>query len=247
LPAYAAIQTRVVEYQAGETRLVGFLAYDDKYKDKRPGVLIVHEWWGHNDFVRERARQLATLGYVAFALDMYGDAKTANNPQDAGHLAGAVRSDLQVLRMRFNAALAQLKSDSHTDPGRVAAIGYSFGGAVVLEMARSGADINAVVSFHGGLVSNHPAEKGGVKARVLVLHGANDAFVKPGQISQFKQEMAAAGANYEFVTYPGAKHGFTNPAATSLGKKFSLALQYSPSADKASWEKVQGFLKDVFK
>ena len=244
---FAAVKTKTVTYQEGDTKLVGYLAYDDKFKGKRPGVLVVHEWWGHNDYVRERARKLAKLGYVAFALDMYGDGKTAAHPEDAGKFAGQVRSNLPIATARFNAALKQLKASEHTDPNKIAAIGYCFGGGVVLEMARTGLDIAGVVSFHGSLGTSNPAQKDKVKAKVLVLNGEADPFVKPEQITAFKQEMDNAGVSYEFISYPGAKHAFTNPGATALGKKFKLPLEYSPSADKASWKKMQSFFNDIFK
>jgi dienelactone hydrolase len=243
----ATVKTKTVTYQEGDTKMVGYIAYDDKFKGKRPGVLVVHEWWGHNDYVRERARMLAKLGYVAFAVDMYGDGKKAEHPKDAGKFAGQVRNNLPLATARFNAALKELKAFEYTDPNKIAAIGYCFGGGVVLEMARSGLDIAGVVSFHGSLNTDHPAEKGKVKARILVLNGDADPFVKPEQITQFKQEMSAAGVNYEFIGYPGAKHAFTNPGATDLGKKFGLPLAYSPSADKASWKKMQAFFKEIFK
>lgn len=246
-PLYAEVQTKVVNYQSGDTKMVGYLAYDNKYKEKRPGVLIVHEWWGHNDYARERARQLAKLGYVAFALDMYGDGKTAEHPQDAGRFAGQVRSNLPEATARFNAALEQLKSNEYTNSDKIAAIGYCFGGAVVLEMARSGLDLDGVVSFHGSLGTEQPAEKGKVKAKVLVLNGEADPFVKAEQIAAFKQEMSGAGVKYQFVNYPGAKHSFTNPGANALGKKFELPLEYSEKADKASWKLMQDFFKDIFK
>ena len=244
---FAAVKSKTVTYQDGETKMVGYLAYDDKFKGKRPGVLVVHEWWGHNEYVRERARKLAKLGYVAFALDMYGDGKTADHPKDAGTFAGQVRGNLPMATARFKAALQQLKASEFTDPDKIAAIGYCFGGGVVLEMARAGVDLAGVVSFHGSLGTSHPAEKGKVKAKVLVLNGEADPFTKPEQITAFKQEMDNAGVSYEFINYPGAKHAFTNPGATALGKKFNLPLEYSPSADKASWKRMQRFFKDIFK
>lgn len=245
--AVAEVKTETIHYQEGDTAMVGYLAYDDKYTGKRPGVLVVHEWWGHNEYVRKRARMLAEMGYVAFALDMYGNGKTADHPKDAGKFAGQLRDNLPLAKARFNAALKQLKASPHTDNSKIAAIGYCFGGGVVLEMARSGLDMDGVVSFHGSLGTSHPAEKGQVKAKVLVLNGADDPFVKPEQISKFKQEMADADVAYEFINYPDAKHAFTNPAATALGKKFSIPLEYSSSADKASWAKMQTFLQDIFK
>jgi len=246
-PAYARVQTSVIHYQVGDTRLTGYLAYDDRINGKRPGVLIVHEWWGPNDFVRDRARKIAELGYVAFAVDMYGEGKTAKHPQDAGRFAGTVRNNMPVMIGRFNAAITQLKADQHTDTGRIAAIGYGFGGAVVLEMARTGLDIAGVVSFHGNLGTGQPAKKGKVKARVLVFNGAEDPYTKPADIAGFKQEMTAAGVDYELVKLPRARHAFTDPGATALGKKFKLPLAYSASADKASWGAMQAFFTKIFR
>ena len=246
-PVLAEIKTQKLTYQSGDTTMVGYLAYDAKATGKRPGILVVHEWWGHNDYVRSPAHQLAKLGYVALALDMYGDGKTADHPKDAGRFAGQVRNNMPVAQQRFEAAYALLKSVSQTDPDKIAAIGYCFGGGIVLEMARRGVDLNGVVSFHGSLGTSQPAEKGAFKARVLVLNGEADPFVKPEQIAAFKQEMRDAGVDYEFVNYPGALHAFTNPGATARGKQFKLPLAYSPEADKASWKKMQQFLDSVFK
>lgn len=245
--AQAKIVGKVVEYQEGDTKLKGYLAYDDKIKGKRPGVLVVHEWWGHNDYVHKRADMLAKLGYVAFALDMYGNGQTADHPKDAGKFAGMVRSNMPVAKARFMAALEQLENNPMTDKDKVAAIGYCFGGGIVLEMARQGVDLKGVASFHGSLNTDTPAKPGEVKAKVLVLNGEADPMVKPEQIEGFKQEMQAAGVSYEFVNYPGAKHAFTNKAATSLGKKFNIPIEYNAKADKASWAKMKDFFKDLFK
>lgn len=244
------IQARVVhqevDYSADGTTLKGYLAYDDSIKGKRPGVLVVHEWWGHNNYARKRADMLAKLGYTAFALDMYGDGKTAGHPKEAGSFAGAVRKNLPMATARFKAALNQLQSHASTDGGKIAAIGYCFGGAIVLEMARQGLDLKGVVSFHGSLGTSHPAKAGKVKAKVLVLNGGADPFTKAEVIKAFKKEMQAAGVNYKLVNYPGAKHAFTNPDATSLGKKFGLPLEYNKQADKKSWQAMQGLFKEIF-
>jgi len=235
-----------VDYQSGDTVLKGYVAYDDSIKGKRPGVLVVHEWWGQNEYARHRARMLAALGYTALALDMYGNGKQATHPDDAGKFAAAVRKNMPEAEARFRAAMKLLQEQKTVDAKHIAAIGYCFGGGIVLEMARRGLDLDGVVSFHGSLGTANPAEKGMVKARMLVLNGADDPFTKPEQIAAFKNEMDNAGVDYRFINYPGAKHSFTNPGATELGKKFGLPLAYNEEADKKSWAEMQGFLKDVF-
>ncbi len=245
-PALAEIKGEMIEYKSGDTVLKGYLAYDDAIEGSRPGVLVVHEWWGRNDYARKRADMLAELGYTALALDMYGDGKTADHPEDAGKFSGWVKQNWEVGKERFNAAYDVLKDHETTAPKKIAAIGYCFGGGVVLEMARAGTDLDGVVSFHGSLGAATPAEKDKVKAKVLVFNGADDPFVKPEAIAAFKKEMLDAGVDYEFVSLAGAKHAFTNPAATENGKKFGLPLAYNAEADKQSWEGMQQFLKDVF-
>jgi dienelactone hydrolase len=244
--AQATVRGKVVEYSSNGIVMKGYLAYDDALKDKRPGVLVVHEWWGHNDYARERAKMLAEMGYVALAVDMYGDGKQAAHPKDAGKFAGEVRSNMPEAEKRFRAALELLRKDPHTDAQKIAAIGYCFGGGIVLEMARRGVDLDGVVSFHGSLVTNEPAKPGAVKAKVLVLNGAADPFVKPEQIDAFKKEMKAAGVDYTFINYAGAKHAFTNPGATKLGKQFEIPLEYNVDADQQSWRSMQEFFKRIF-
>ncbi len=245
--ALAAVKGEEVQYKDGNVVMKGYLAYDDTVKGKRPGVLVVHEWWGHNDYTRQRARMLAELGYTALAVDMYGDGKTADHPDTAGKFSGEIRKNMPLMQARFNAARKRLSAHPTVDAKRIAAIGYCFGGSVVLDMARSGADLAGVVSFHGGLTTEHPAKPGKVKARVLVLNGEADPFISADSIAAFKKEMDGAKVNYKFVNYPGAKHAFTNPGATALGEKFNLPLAHNPAADNASWAEMQGFLKDVFK
>jgi len=245
--AQSEVVTKEVNYQQDGTKLVGYIAYDDAIKGKRPGILVVHEWWGHNDYARSRARQLAKLGYVAFSLDMYGDGKTADHPKDAGKFAGQVKENMAVAEARFNAARAQLIADKHTDSSKLAAIGYCFGGGIVLEMARRGSDMKGVVSFHGSLGTTTPAEKGKVTAKVLVFNGADDPFVKPESISAFKSEMRQAGVDFTFVSMPGAKHSFTNPGSTAVGKTFELPLEYNAEADNSSWKQMQDFFDSLFK
>lgn len=245
--ALAAVKGEEVQYKDGNVVMKGYLAYDDTVKGKRPGVLVVHEWWGHNDYTRQRARMLAELGYTALAVDMYGDGKTADHPDTAGKFSGEIRKNLPLMQARFNAARKLLSAHPTVDAKRIAAIGYCFGGSVVLDMARSGADLAGVVSFHGGLTTEHPAKPGKVKARVLVLNGEADPFISADSIAAFKKEMDGAKVNYKFVNYPGAKHAFTNPGATALGERFKLPLAHNPAADNASWAEMQGFLKEVFK
>jgi dienelactone hydrolase len=245
--ARAAVVGKEVSYTADSLTMKGYLVYDDKFAGQRPGVLVVHEWWGNNDYSRRRADMLAGLGYVALAVDMYGNGKLADNPTDAGKFATEVMTNMSTMKARFDAAMDLLKNDEHVDPSRIAAIGYCFGGAVVLGMAREGADLKAVVSFHGNLATQHPAEKGSVKAKILVCNGVADKFVSADLIKKFKDEMKAAGADFKFVNYPGAVHSFTNPASTELGKKFNMPIAYNVKADKGSWTEMQRLLKKVFK
>lgn len=243
----AEVKTQEVTYKDNGTELKGYLAYDDAVQGKRPGILVVHEWWGHNAYARKRARLLAELGYTALAIDMYGDGKTADHPEDAGKFAKAVGGNLPLAKARFLAALNLLTAQDTVAKDKTAAIGYCFGGGMVLQMARQGIDLDGVVSFHGSVASSTPAEKGKVKARVLVYNGADDPFVTAEQIMAFKQEMADAGVDYEFVNLAGAKHSFTNPEADSFAKKFNMPLAYNKDADEQSWQGMQAFFKKIFK
>jgi len=245
--AQAAIKEGPVEYRDGDTVLKGYLVYDDAAKQRRPGVLVVHEWWGQNQHARNSARKLAEAGYVALAVDMYGDGKQADHPDTAGKFSGEVRKNLPLMKSRFEAGMQLLRKQPQVDGKRLAAIGYCFGGSVVLEMAREGEDLRGVASFHGGLTTEHPAQPGRTKARVLVMSGSEDPFAPPEQVAAFKKEMESAKVNYKFVSYPGAKHSFTNPDADANGAKFKLPLAYNATADKESWAELQSFLKLVFK
>ena len=245
--AGAALAGEEVTYSADGTTLKGYIARPAQAGGKRAGVLVVHEWWGNNDYLRKRADMLAQLGYVAFALDMYGDGKVATHPKDAGALSGEVRKNMDAAEKRFRAALSLLAGQPGVDTRRITAIGYCFGGGVVIEMARRGLPLAGVVSFHGSLATQTPAKPGAVKAKVLVLNGADDPFVKPEQIEAFKKEMQAAGVDYRFINYAGAVHSFTNPAATENGKKFNLPLAYNAEADRQSWEEMQRFFGAVLK
>ncbi len=246
-PARTDVQTREVKYTADGVTLNGFLAWDGAAKEKRPGVLVVHEWWGHNDETRRRARMLAELGYTALAVDMYGDGKTADHPEDAGKFAAEIMKNADMSKARFLAALEYLKAQSQTDAGQIAAIGYCMGGGVVLNMARAGADLKGIASFHGSLNPVLPVKPGAIKAKILVLHGADDKFIPPEVVEAFKKEMAEAGADLKFIAYPGALHSFTNPDADTYAKKFGMAVAFNAEADRASWEELKGFLAAVFR
>jgi dienelactone hydrolase len=244
--AQATVVGEEVSYRAGATEMKGYLAYDDAVTGKRPAVLVVHEWWGHNDYARMRARMLAAMGYTALAVDMYGDGKTADHPQDAGKFATAVNSDMEQRRSRFLAAKAVLEQHPTVAANATAAIGYCFGGGVVLAMAREGVDLKGVASFHGAVATKRLATPGTVKARVLVLNGAADPMVTEQQIEVFHQEMSAAGVDYRFVNYAGARHAFTNPDADAFGQRFGLPLAYDAAADAKSWAELETFLRSTF-
>ena len=245
-PLWAAIVGNEVSYRVGDTEMKGYIAYDDAIKTKRPGVLVVHEWWGHNEYARSRARQLAELGYTALAVDMYGEGKQATHPKDAGKFSGELKKNMPLAEARFKGALHLIRDQPTVDADRIGAIGYCFGGGIVLEMARQGFDLDAVTSFHGSLTTSTPPEKGAVKAKVLVANGAADPFVKPEHIKIFKAQMDAVGADYQLVNYPGAKHSFTNPDADKYGEKFGIPLAYNAEADKASWAAMRQLFEEVF-
>jgi dienelactone hydrolase len=236
-----------VEYSAQGAVMKGYLAYNENMKGKRAGVLVVPEWWGLNDYARRRARMLAELGYTALAVDMYGEGKVVATPDEAGKSSSEAMKNFEVAKARFVAALDFLKGQPTVDSNRMAAIGYCFGGGVVLNMARQGVDLKGVVSFHGSLTAVKPAQPGSVKAKVLVLTGGADKFVTPKQVEAFKQEMKAANADFRVISYPGALHSFTNSEATELGKKFKMPVAYNAKADKASWSEMKGFLSTVLK
>lgn len=242
--ATAAIQTKEIEYQHGGTTLQGYLAWDDAAKGARPGVIVVHEWWGHNAHARRQAERLAKAGYVGFALDMFGKGKVTTHPADAQGFVQETMKESGLAEARFRAALEQLQAQVTVDRERIAAIGYCFGGGVVLGMARAGADLDAVASFHGSIATGKPAEKGKVKAQLLVMTGAADPFVPEEQVVAFEQEMKNAGARFEVIRYPGAKHGFTNPDAGTYGME---QLAYDANADAKSWDALLRFLKKALK
>lgn len=242
--ASAGIHTETVEYMEGDTVLEGYLAYDDSVKGRRPGVLVVHEWMGLNDYARKRAEMLAGLGYVAFAADIYGKGIRAKDSAEAARLSRKFKSDRTLLRTRVNAGLRALKNHPLVDPARTAAVGYCFGGTAVLELARSGAGVAGVVSFHGGLDSPTPGDAANIRARVLALHGADDPFVKADEVAEFQEEMRRGRVDWQMVYYGGAVHSFTNPAS---GSDTSKGVAYDEKADRRSWEAMRAFLGEIFK
>ncbi len=246
---HAEIKSETINYEVGGQPFQGTLSYDDSVKGKRPGVLVVHEWWGHNAYAKKRAEMLAKLGYTAFALDMYGKGKVADHPEDAKKFMEAATADMKVAETRFNAALKLLKEQPTVEPNKIAAIGYCFGGGMVLYMAKVNPELAGVLSFHGalGLSANAKPVSTPVKTKILVFNGADDTFITPEQIDAFKQDMKVIGADYEFVNLAGAKHGFSNPEADNFAQKFAMPLKYDEKADKESWEKTQGFFKKIFK
>ncbi len=243
LTLHATIHTETVEYKQGDTTLEGYLAYDDSITGKRPGVLIVHQWLGLTDYEKQRAEQLAQLGYVAFCADIYGKDNHPKNVQEAGAEAGKYKNDRALLRARVNAALEVLEKNDLVDTKRIAAIGYCFGGTTVIELARNGADIAGIVSFHGGLDSPAPADGKNIKCKVLVLAGADDPFQKPEDLSAFENEMRDSKVDWQIVFYGGAVHAFTqpNPGFVNAGAK------YNEKADKRSWQAMKDFFAEIFK
>ncbi len=238
---------KTVEYRAPGIGMKSYLAYDENIKGARPGVLVVPEWWGVNSYARRRARMLAELGYTAFVADMYGDGRVVTTPDDASKLSSEAMKNFDVAKARFMAAMEFLKKEPTVDPTRIAAIGYCFGGGVVLNMARQDIDLKGVVSFHGGLTAVRSAQPGSVKAKILVLNGDADQLVPPDQVEAFKQEMKVAGADFQFISYAGAMHAFTNPEADVLGKKFNLPIGYNAKADKESWNEMKKFFSTIFR
>jgi dienelactone hydrolase len=245
----ANIQSQEIDYSAGGVDMKGYLAWDGGSGGPRPGVLVVHEWWGNNEYARRRADMLAALGYTGMAVDMYGGGETADNPDEAGALMNGLLADLGAVRARFDAALAQLKAHETTDAEKMAAIGYCMGGGIVLHMARYGADLKAVASFHGALpLALAPeGERGEVSARIAVYHGEDDVVFTGEEVEAFKAEMRKTGADCLFNTMPGALHGFTNPLATTNGEKYGIPLRYNELADSASWDHMQLVLQSAFK
>jgi len=242
ISAQAKLVTKTIEYKQGDTTLEGYLAYDDSFSGKRPGVLIVHQWMGLTDYEENRAAMLANLGYVAFCADIYGKGIRPQNYKDAGAEATKYKTDRALLRLRVNAGLDELKKCDLVDTKRVAAIGYCFGGTTVIELARSGAELNGIVSFHGGLDSPTPADGKNIKCKVLVCHGADDPFEKAEDLAAFEKEMRDADVDWRLIKYGGAVHSFTQPMADGS----LLGAKYNARADKRSWTDMKSFFADIF-
>jgi dienelactone hydrolase len=238
--ARAEIKTETIPYKVGDTQYIGYLAYDDAVAGKRPGVLVVHEWWGLNDYAKKRTEELAKLGYVAFAADLYGDGKTTDHPADAGKMAGEVRANVGEWRKRAEAALDVLTSQPQCDNEKLAAIGYCFGGATALQLAYAGADLDAVATFHGALPAATPQEAKQIKAELQINHGADDPMIDAAAVAAFKKPLDEAGAKYKFIAYPGAVHSFTVSTADKVGLP---GMKYNKAADEKSWAAMQELFK----
>jgi dienelactone hydrolase len=244
--ANAEVRTETVDYQVDGEAFRGMIAFDDAIAGPRPGVIVVHEWWGHNDYQRGRAKALAALGYTAFAIDMYGADKLGSNPEEAGALMTGVMSTPGAVEKRFNAAFDILRRHERVESNRIAALGYCFGGGVVLHMARTGIKLAGIGSMHGTLSSPVPAAPGSIKTPLVVYTGGADPFVPTEQVSGFVSEMLTAGARFNLITFPGVQHAFTNPEASESGQRFAIPLGYDATADRESWIGFTTFLKDVF-
>ena len=240
------LKEETVAYTIDTLNMKSFVVYDENIEGRRPAVLVVHEWWGLNDYIMRRARQLAEMGYIAMAVDMYGNGRMGNDPGAAQNLAMPFYYHPDMAKKHFDMALAELKKNPNVDQTNIAAIGYCFGGAVVLGVARLGEDLKGVVSFHGNL-NVVPPVKDLLKAEVLVCHGAADSFVLKPEVDLFVKQMDSIGAKYTFKTYPGATHAFTNPDATATGQKFKMPIAYNAAADSASWNDMKAFFGAIFK
>jgi dienelactone hydrolase len=242
----ADIRTETVTYTAGGATLIGYLAWNAAQHEQRPGIVVFGEWWGLNDYQKRRARQLAELGYVALAADMYGDGRTAADATEAGSLMNGLFADMAATSARVRAAVEQLARRPEVDGSRIGAMGYCLGGALALHAARLGLALRGVASFHGSLGKTHAAARGDIKARVLVCHGEDDGFVSADEQAGFRSEMDELGVDCRFVSYPGARHGFTNPDATANGRKYNLPLEYNEQVDRESWQEMKAFWSEVF-
>ena len=235
-----------ITYSVGNKRYNGVIVYDENQKGKRPAILVVHEWWGLTEYPVMRAKRLAELGYIAMAVDMYGDGKVAANPTEAKELAMPFYKDPQMGKSNLEAAISKLKEYKQVDNQSISAIGYCFGGSIVLNAAKLGVNLKGVVSFHGGL-AGVPADKALLKSAILVCHGGSDKFIPESDITGFKHQLDSIGANYKFIVYPNATHAFTNPGSTATGKKFSMPIEYNQKADQDSWSDMKMFFAKVLK
>ncbi|HZW70749.1 MAG TPA: dienelactone hydrolase family protein [Hanamia sp.] len=238
------IKEEKLNYQIGRTEYFNYVYYDDSNNDKRPGIIVIDEWWGLTDYGKRRARALVNLGYISMVVDMYGNGKTVEDPQSAGKLASVFYKDPSLAKKQIDVAIEHLKKYAQTEHSKIGAIGYCFGGFVVLNAAKLGSDLTGVVSFHGGLSGAKP-DKNRMKAKVLVCHGADDPFENPN-VENFKSEMEEAAADYRFIVYPGATHAFSNPKATAKGEKYNMPIKYNEEADERSWNEMKQFFEKLF-
>ena len=243
LPASAKVVSETVEYKDGNISLTGYMYYDDSIEGKRPGILVIHEWWGLNEYAKKRAEMLAQMGYVAFAADMYGDNKVTTHAEDAKGWMTQITANMDAWQKRAQLGLAQLKKHKLTKTDDTAAIGYCFGGATVMQLAYSGSELDGVVSFHGSLPVASDAQAKAIKSKIMVAHGYSDSFIPKERIAKFKEALEKAGADWQFHSYSGARHGFTNPDAEDYGMD---ALAYDATADKRSWQQMQSFFNEIF-
>lgn len=241
--SFAEVRSETINYLDGDTQLQGYVSWDDSIEGKRPGILVVHEWWGLNDYARMRADMLAELGYVAFAVDMYGKDQVTNHPDQANAWMNQITENVDAWQQRANLWLTQMKAHPLVDDNDTAAIGYCFGGATVMQLAYSGADIGGVVSFHGSLPAASETQQANIKARILAAHGNADSFVPAEQVAAFKASLEAANADWQLLSFGGAKHSFTNPNASTYGID---ALGYDADADRRSWQAMQNFFNELF-
>lgn len=237
------MKEEIITYNHGDTVLEGYLVYEESVKDKRPGVIIIHEWMGLSEYEKMRARQIAELGYVAFAADIYGKGVRPKNADEAAQLAGKFRSDRNLLRERGQAALLVLQNHPLVDPERIATMGYCFGGGASLELARSGAPIRGAISFHGNLDTPNPDDAKNIKGSILVLHGADDPMVPMEQVIAFQEEMRNAKVDWQMIFYGNTVHSFTNPNA---GNNPEIGVAYNPISDRRSFEAMKAFFDEIF-
>ena len=238
------LKEETVSYKVDSLNMNSYVVYDENKQGARPAILVIHEWWGLNDYAKRRARMLAELGYIAMAVDMYGNGRLGNDPQQAQALAMPYYQHPDMAKKVFDAAVAELKKNPNIDQTKMAGIGYCFGGGMLLNLVRMGEPLNGVVSFHGSLLGT-PANKDLTKAEILVCHGEKDDFVN-AEVPAFKKQMDSIGAKYDFKTYPNATHAFTNPDATEMGKKFKMPIEYNGAADTASWNDMKVFFNRIF-
>lgn len=239
------LKEEVISYRVDSLNMNSFVVYDENIEGKRPAILVIHEWWGLNDYAKMRARKLAELGYIAMAVDMYGNGQMGNDPDAAGKLAMPFYTNPEIAKKHFDAALENFKKNPAVDPANMAVMGYCFGGGMAVGLARMGAALKGAVSFHGNL-NIVTLNKDLLKAEILICHGNADPLVPQAEVEQFKKQMDSIGAKYVFKVYDNSTHAFTNPNATEMGEKFKLPIKYDAAADSASWSDMKEFFRRIF-